>query len=76
MATIKAEITACPNKRMAGKELRRLRVAADLSEQELADGYGTYRQRIVRWENRRQLKFELEPLEMQQLLKTLGASSL
>ncbi len=76
MATIKACITACPNKKMTGMELRRLRVAANLSEEELANGFGTYRQRIVRWENMRQFEFELEPERMARLLRTLRASSL
>ncbi len=74
MALIKAVITACPNKRMAGKELRRLRVAADMTEQELADRLGTYREKIQRWEGRSE--FELNPVQMQQLLTALGAVSL
>lgn len=68
---LKAEITDCPNKRMAGKELRRLRAAAGMSEMEVAMRYGTYRMQIVRWEKWRW--FELPPVLMEQLLAVLGA---
>ncbi len=71
---LKAEISSCPNKRMAGCELRRLRVAADLSENELARRLGTYHRQVQRWEKRGW--FELAPQVMQQLLSILGASSL
>ncbi len=74
MAILKAKIRACPNKRMAGTELRRLRVAVDMSEQELADRFGTYREKIQRWEGRSE--FELVPMQMQRLLTALGATSL
>ncbi len=71
---LKAHITNCPNKRMEGRELRRLRVAADISENELSRRMGTYRRQIQRWEKK--LWFELTPPIMQQLLSILGASSL
>lgn len=72
---LKAKITACPNKRMTGAELRRLRVATPaLSEEELARRLGTYRKQIERWEKKQW--FELAPPVMQQLLSILGASSL
>ena len=71
---IKAKIGSCPNKTMAGCELRRLRVARDMSEQQLAERLGTYRRQIQRWENK--AWFELHPSVMIQLLEILGASSL
>ncbi len=73
---IKAVITRCPNKRMTGFELRRLRIAADLSERGLAAGIGTYRRRVQRWERLGWEYFELVPNEMEALLTALGASSL
>ncbi len=74
MAILKAKICRCPNYRMSGIELRRLRVAANMSEEELADELGTYRVKVQRWEKKKW--FELEPDYMQGLLKVLGASSL
>lgn len=71
---LRAKITACPNKRMAGRELRRLRVAIGMSERELGERLGTYREQIQRWEKKSW--FELHPTVMMQLLKILGASSL
>ena len=70
----RAHITACPNKRMAGTELRRLRAGANLGERELAERLGTYRVQIQRWEEKSW--FELTPTVMQRLLDVLGASSL
>jgi DNA-binding transcriptional regulator YiaG len=63
-----------PNKRMAGVTLRRLRVAAQLSEQDLAGRLGTYRRRIQRWES--SAWFELHSKGMDQLLKTLGVDKI
>lgn len=71
---LKAEISSCPNKRMEGRELRRLRMAADMSKTQLAERLGTYREQIKRWEKK--LWFELTPPAMQQLLSILGATSL
>lgn len=71
---LKAKISSCPNKRMEGRELRRLRVAADISERELGARLGTYRIQIRRWEKK--AWFELAPPVMGQLLSILGASSL
>ena len=68
-----AKIMGCPNRLMTGRELRRLRVAAGLSERELAERYGTYRRQITRWET--SARFELHPDAMALLLKTLGATS-
>lgn len=59
-----------PNKRMTGSRLRQLRVAAGLSESELAERLGTYRRRIQRWE--KSAWFELHNNGMNQLLKSLG----
>ena len=66
-------ITDSPNKRMAGDELRRLRIAADLSTEEVARRLGSYREQIKRWEKAKW--FELHPTIMQQLLTILGADS-
>jgi len=73
---LKAHITNCPNKLMSGNELRRLRVAANLSERELGERLGTNRIQIQRWQNLGQRDFELHPTVMMQLLEILGASSL
>lgn len=54
---------------MYGSELRRLRMKADISEQELAEKMGWYRKKIQRYEN--QIFFCLHPADMQQLLKIL-----
>ena len=71
---LKAKISSCPNKRMEGRELRRLRVAADISERELGARLGTCRITIRRWEKK--AWFELAPPVMGQLLSILGATSL
>lgn len=57
---------------MEGKELRRLRMAAGLSERALADKLGWYRKRLQRFEDSKQ--FCLHPSEMESLLKVLGIS--
>lgn len=59
---------------MEGRELRRLRVAADMSEKKLAKAFGTYRKQIERWE--KAAWFELDPDSMVRMLHILGASSL
>ncbi len=74
MTMLRAKITSCPNKRMEGRELRRLRVAADMSKTQLAGRLGTYREQIKRWEKK--AWFELAPPVMMQLLEILGATSL
>ena len=73
---LKAHIRACPNKRMTGTELRRLRVAAGMGERRLARKFGTYRVQIQRWQDMKQGEFELSPQGMQRLLSALGAGSL
>ena len=77
MAKLKAKIFRSPDKCMAGAELRRLREAAGLTQEQLADKlfkWGWYRQRIVRYEE--QDYFCLCPREMQVLLDALKASSI
>lgn len=74
MDKLKAKIFASPEKGMEGRELRRLRVAAGLSEEALALKIDTYRKQIVRWEN--SYRFYIHPRIMQKLLDALGASSL
>ena len=73
----KATIFACPEKCMKGAELKRLREAAGLSRLQLADKlYG------LGWTIRRIRDYELsdsfciDPTEMADLLKSLGATSL
>ena len=76
---------------MAGVELRRLRIAAGLSQEQLAgklNGWGWYRQKVIDLETGKKCKscilkngkkvmaFCLLPNEMQALLKSLGASSI
>ncbi len=76
---LKAEISSCPNKRMAGRELRRLRNHPDgkgLSQRQVGVLLGKYRVQIQRWEELHEVEFELHPMIMQQLLSILGASSL
>lgn len=72
----KAHVYASPNRRMKGSELRGLRIAAGLSQGALAKAMGWNRNRIKRkrggYENVKE--FELHPVEMDQLLKTLGVS--
>lgn len=73
----KAKIFNCPNKRMAGHELNRLRTNLSLSEDVLADkmkDWSWYRSKVRRFENA--ISFELDPIEMQDLLKALSATSL
>lgn len=67
-----AQVTDSPNKRMSGKELRRLRVAAGLSKPELAKKVGTYRKQIQRWETT--AFFELHPTRMKDMLNALGVA--
>lgn len=73
---LKAKITSCPNKLMTGSELRRLRVAADMSVRGLAGELGTYDHQIERWEKRKHATFEIHPRLMAELLNILKASSL
>jgi len=71
---IKVKIYPCPNKRMAGAELRRAIREAETSERQVARKMGLYRSRIRRWE--KLAWFELEPHIMQELLNALNASSI
>lgn len=56
---------------MDGKELRRLRMAAGLSERELAKKMGWYRKKVERYE--KSVQFCLHRTEMQEILKVLGS---
>jgi transcriptional regulator with XRE-family HTH domain len=72
-----AKIKSCPNRRMDGAELRRLRQEAGLSQKQLAEkmkGWGWTRDKVYYLES--QSEFEFSPLEMQALLDVLGAVSL
>jgi len=71
---LKAKISSCPNKRMEGRELRRLRVAAGLSERKLAEKFDTYQRQIQRFEKVQY--FELPPKRMHDLLTALSATSI
>lgn len=73
----KAKISNSVEKCMTGTELRRLRLAAGLSTEALADlmlVWGWYRCKVRRLELMD--KFGLHPLEMKSLLTALRASSL
>ena len=74
MALLKAKITACPNKRMKGRELRRLIKESRVSEQAIAETLGTSRSQIRRMEDKNW--FELCPRVMVELLEKLEATSL
>ncbi len=74
MALLKAVITACPNKRMTGRELRRLIRKSHVSEQAVAETLGTSRSQVRRLEDKGW--FELCPRVMIELLEKLGAGSL
>ena len=68
----KAKIYASQSKGMDGKELRRLRVAASLSERQLAAAMGWNRKKVERYQN--VLRFEIHHTEMQKLLTVLSAT--
>lgn len=70
----KAKIFNSPEKCMTGKELRRLRMEAGLSEQSLADEMEWYRSKVERFEQSE--GFCIPPEEMIRLLQILGANSL
>ena len=73
MAKIKPHITESTDKGMTGSELRRLRINAGLSQNQLATRmkmWGWYRAKVVRYEKMSQ--FSLVENEMQTLLESLG----
>ena len=74
MQMIKVKISASPNKRMTGVELRRVMAFAGLTPYALAKRLGWYRRRIQRM--MKVHEFDLHPTEMAELLKALGATSL
>ncbi len=73
---IKVKISASPDKRMAGAELVRAMDEAGLTAYTLAKRLdaGWHRWRIGRMMRRGW--FDLHPVEMEELLKALGATSL
>lgn len=73
---IKVTISTSPNKRMTGSELRRVMSLAGLTVHQLS-------KRLKAGWNRRRIErlmkagwFDLHPVEMEELLTALGASSL
>ena len=56
-------------KGMAGESLRLAREDAGISERQLADELGTYRQQIVRWQNCEM--FVVEPAVMERIVLVL-----
>jgi hypothetical protein len=73
----KARIFSSPDKCMNGIELKRLREAAGMTQQQLADKmalWGWYREKVIILEHKQY--FALFPDEMQSLLDALGASSI
>lgn len=77
MAKLKAKIFNSTDKCMAGQELRRLREAAGLTQEQLAEAlnsWGWYRQKVVDHEHNGQFCLSLS--EMQALLDAMGATSL
>lgn len=73
---IRVKITASPNKRMTGAELRRVMAAAGLTPYGLAKRLGKCwaQARVYRMVKRDVI--DLHPVEMEELLAALGASSL
>lgn len=73
---IKVKITSSPNKRMTGVELKRVMGLADLTPYALAKRMGCYKRRIQRMLDKGEFEFDLHPVDMEELLKALGATSL
>ncbi|MBN1126431.1 MAG: helix-turn-helix domain-containing protein [Sedimentisphaerales bacterium] len=67
---MEAHIFPCNELCMHGKELRRLRIAAGLSERTLARKMSWYKKKVERYERAHQ--FCLHPAEMEQLVIVLG----
>ncbi len=66
---IKVKIIDVLLRGMAGRDLRVAREDAGLSERQLADELGTYRQQIVRWQNC--AMFVVEPAVMDRIVLVL-----
>ena len=73
---LKAEIRRCNNLRMTGRELRRLRIAAGVSEERIACAIGVKRRDVRDMQDRGHKEFELPAIVMQRLLTLLGVRSL
>jgi ribosome-binding protein aMBF1 (putative translation factor) len=73
---IRLKVTNSKDKCLTGRELRRGRNEAGLSQQQLAEALGVDRITIRRWEDLHGIEFCLHPAQMQSLLKALGAASL
>lgn len=73
---IRVKITGSPNKRMTGVELKRAIAEAHLTPYALAKRLGWYRLRIHRMLKKGKFEFDLHPMDMADLLKALGATSL
>ncbi len=74
---LKAKLFNSPEKCMTGAELRRLRDANNLSQQEVAERmayWGWYQKKVNRLEGAG--RFCLDPTEMRELLRVLKASSI
>lgn len=69
MLRVRVHIMPCPNKKMTGRDLRRLRTAANISEDKVGKAIGTNRIQIQRLQKKQW--FELHPVVMQQLLSIL-----
>lgn len=67
---MKAEIFPSDEVCMYGTELRRLRIAANMSERALARKMGWYRKKVERYEN--SCRFCLDQAEMDKLLDVLS----
>ncbi len=61
---------------MTGVELSRVMAEADLTPYALSKRLGWYKLRILRMLDKGEFDFELHPLDMEELLKALGATSL
>ncbi len=73
---IRVKISASPNKCMTGVELKRVMAEAGLTPYALSKRLGWYKRRIQRLLDKGEFDFELHPVDMADLLKALGATSL
>lgn len=73
---IKVKITNSPNKCMTGVELKRAMAKAHLTPYALAKRLRWYKRRVQRMVDKGKFEFDLHPMDMEELLKALGATSL
>ncbi len=73
---IRVKISSSPNKRMTGVALKRAMSEAGLTPYSLSKRLGWYYRRIQRMLKKGEFEFELHPVDMEELLKALGATSL